>query len=306
MEADGDAPDAYTILAQKVFLDVSFCPKQVKGKTSIFIQPENFDVKSIQLNCRQLELSVTSVRVNGQLAEFHYGDLYRRLRLFMTTGIYQYHFPKARLERHRAGLEEELIVYVPQGAQLTPVDPTSVLSESIAQLGASDTIGAMLVEIEYEVRCFRDGIYFAGVGDGDDRYPHAYSRNSPYPGMASCLFPCKDDYSSRYPWEISIRCPRTLGDIVKRSNTATNVSPAGIDEARRTHSVAGSVDAGNDTVMGEANDGQLYFDEEESALEMSVVCSGDMTDDVSTLRGLFNSVLMSHRSWTLLIPPAKL
>jgi transcription initiation factor TFIID subunit 2 len=253
---DPTATTVFTVLQQNLELDFSFCPRQIKGKTTINIQPQSQKLREIQLHCRQLR--VTKVSVAGRDASFDYNNLYDRLSLYPGTGLEQYHFPQNRLQRHEEHEVRELVIFVP--------DKTRI--KEVRTAGAQDTSFESLdVVIEYVLDDFRDAVYFAGVEDGDSRYPHAYTRNSPFPGTASTLFPCIDDGKTRGTFEVAVRYPRTVGDALCKMPGAVTAAQA-VDFHKA------------DSVMSESDDDHNDLTEEEKALEMSVICSGLLTDEV--------------------------
>ncbi|KAI8312847.1 Transcription initiation factor TFIID subunit 2 [Colletotrichum sp. SAR11_59] len=125
------------------------------------------------------------------------------------------------------------------------------------------------VTIPFETKLVRDGIQFVGVDPGDLRYPHAYTRHSIEPGTASCIFPCIDDHGQLPTWSIAVKCPRTLGDALwqplatqQNTNSTTNGNR---DQAH----------------VGDSNcDKDYLLTEEDKLLEMTVVCSGSLSDEI--------------------------
>ncbi|PVI08152.1 hypothetical protein DM02DRAFT_511270 [Periconia macrospinosa] len=252
---DPTAATVFTVLHQTLDLDFSFCPRRIKGKTTIEIQPQSTKLSEIQLHCRQLK--VTRVTVAGREASFDYNNLYERLSLYPGTGLEQYHFPQGRIRKHEDHVEKELVISVPEKTRI----------KEVRLSGAQDTSCESLeVVIEYVLEDFRDAVHFAGVEDGDARYPHAYTRNSPFPGTASALFPCLDDGTTRGTFDVSIRYPRTVGDALSKRSEAQQAQAKGPAKA--------------DSVMSDADDDQSDLTEEEKALEMSVICSGLLTDEI--------------------------
>jgi transcription initiation factor TFIID subunit 2 len=262
---DASTGDTFQLLKQQLELDISFCPRQVKGKTTLDILPEKAQLRELVFNARQLKPTV--IKIEGQTASFSYSNLHQRMTLYPGTDLGQYHFPKDRIQRHVNEGEDELVVYLPDNVKIREVKP----EEAGQPVDAQGTFYAPLkVEIEYILDDFRDGLHFAGVEDGDSRFPHAYTRNSPFPGTASCLFPCIDDGETRCPFDVSIRYPRTMGDALSKHSAGLGTSQAlvnGVDKA--------------DSVMSDADD-DAGFSEEEKAMEMQVICSGVLTDDVGT------------------------
>jgi transcription initiation factor TFIID subunit 2 len=268
---DASTGDTFQLLKQQLELDISFCPRQVKGKTTLDILPEKAQLRELVFNARQLRPTI--IKIEGQTASFSYSNLHQRMTLYPGTDLGQYHFPKDRIQRHVNEGEDELVVYLPDSVKIREVKP----EEAGQPVDAQGTFYAPLkVEIEYILDDFRDGLHFAGVEDGDSRFPHAYTRNSPFPGTASCLFPCIDDGETRCPFDVSIRYPRTMGDALSKHSAGTGTSQAlvnGVDKA--------------DSVMSDADD-DAGFSEEEKAMEMQVICSGVLTDDVRTTRTKFH------------------
>jgi transcription initiation factor TFIID subunit 2 len=274
-----DAPDpetatAFTVLKQKLHLDFSLSPRRVEGKTTIEIQPQDEHLRYIQLNCRQLD--IISVRVDGYDAtrSTSYSNLYKYLELYPRTTIHQHHFIKQRLQRHTENRALELEIVVPDAVKIKRMNPEDATVDQVAA-NAFGTDGENLytpikVEIEYTLEDPRDALQFVGVEDGDARYPHVFTRNSPYPGTASCLFPCVDDGATKCIFEISVCYPRTLGDVYSKRQQHNTVNG--------TQSALGSPKA--DSVMSDVDEDPAEFSEEEKALEMSVICSGELTDDI--------------------------
>jgi transcription initiation factor TFIID subunit 2 len=262
---DASTGDAFQLLKQQLELDVSFCPRQVKGKTTLDILPGKARLRELTLNARQLK--PTSIKIEGHTASFSYSNLHQRMTLYPGTDLGQYHYAKDRIQRHVNESEDELVIYLPDSVKIREVKP----EEAGQPVDALGTFYAPLkVEIEYILDDFRDGLHFAGVEDGDSRFPHAYTRNSPFPGTASCLFPCIDDGETRCPFDMSIRYPRTMGDALSKHSAAAG-----------TPQVLANGTEKADSVMSDADD-DAGFSEEEKAMEMQVICSGVLTDDVSS------------------------
>lgn len=254
--------DTFRLLSQQLELDISFCPREIKGKTTLDIQPETAFLREIRLNARQLR--PTNIHIEGQKAGFNYSNLHQRLTLYPGTGLEQYHYIKDRIKRHTQDLEDELVVFVPDNVKIRQVKPEEVGLPA----DAPGTFYAPLkLEIDYVLDDFRDAFHFVGVEDGDPRLPHAYTRNSPFPGTASCLFPCIDDGETRCTFEVSVRYPRTMGEALAREPTAKA-------------QIQANGHGDNDSAMAEEDDDMVDLSEEEKATEMQVICSGTLTDDV--------------------------
>lgn len=258
---EASAGDTFRLISQQLELDISFCPPQVKGKTILDIQPERPQLREIILNARQLK--PLRIEIEGKAASFSYSNLHQRLTLYPGTGLEQYHATKDRIRRHSQEAEDELVVFVPDNVRIREVKPEEVGQAADAQ---GSFYAPLKLEIEYVLDDFRDALHFVGVEDGDSRFPHAYTRNSPFPGTASCLFPCIDDGETRYPFDVSIRYPRTMGDALSKTPAPATNGQAREDKA--------------DSVMADVDDDQVDLSEEERATEMQVICSGVLTDDV--------------------------
>ncbi|KAL5001616.1 hypothetical protein BDV10DRAFT_159323 [Aspergillus recurvatus] len=263
----------YTVAHQKVELELDFASRSLKGKTEIIIHPHYRDLRYIRLNFRQGELK--RVNVSGKVPLVKYVDPYESLQLYGP----HYH---QRLASKIDGVlktpsEPELILTLPKSVRIDELDPFSVEAQDQMALRApglvDDTEGplssktaetslprftALTVVIDFVFENIRDGLQFVGVESGDKRYPHAYTTNSLDHGTGCPLFPCVDDPSSRCTWEISIKCPCTLGDVFDRKSR---------DQL-----------AGGPGTRLKSNHDRFAPDDE--ALDLSVVCSGDLTDDI--------------------------
>lgn len=128
-----------------------------------------------------------------------------------------------------------------------------------ARLDASTPAFVPLVlRIEFTVENIRDGIHFVGCDPEDQRFPHVYTTLSPLSGSACAIFPCIDDVHERCTWDLEITVPRTLGDIRRAARgerqggiNGDPISEPGLDEL-----------------------------DEFSDLDLVVVCSGDLQDEV--------------------------
>lgn len=287
----------FNVFSQKVELDIDFARCSVKGKTELTIQPSRKDLRIIRLNCRQCY--PTRVTVEGRTSrQWYTEDPYARLKLHERVGIRQFHFLKNRTNKIEDGTSgtEELIIHIPPSVKVEEVDGQSTFAQNmlLGRSGGADgdapaikreeSQGAVYrhirVSIDFIVEDIRDGLQFVGSNESDLKYPHVYTKNSRFPGMASCLFPCVDNATSRCSWELSIRCPRTLGDAFKaRFRKRQN----GI----RHDGSAGDVD-------------MTDFSDEDKNLELSVIASGDMTDEVICPRDSSRKIV----SFNLLTPVA--
>ncbi|KAF2026040.1 hypothetical protein EK21DRAFT_116242 [Setomelanomma holmii] len=258
---DASTGDTFSLLKQTLEFDISFSPRRVTGKTTLDIVPDSQQLSKIFLNCRQLK--PTLIQIEGQTAKFNYSNLHQRMTLYPGTGIGQYHFAKDRIKRHVDEGEDELVIHMPDSVTVRKVKPEDVGHTADTP---GDFYSPLKIVIEYVLDDFRDALHYVGVEDGDSRFPHAYTRNSPFPGMASCLFPCTDDGETRTQFDVSIRYPRTVGDALSKTSAAPSTAVNGGEKA--------------DSVMSDASDDTADLTEEEKAMEMQVICSGILTDDI--------------------------
>ncbi|KAJ5936672.1 hypothetical protein N7466_003122 [Penicillium verhagenii] len=258
----------FTVAHQKVELEIDFISKSLRGSTEITIHPQRNDLKDICLNFRQGEIKRISVNGKG-VPTWEYADPYDHIQLYGAQ-YYQRLTPKLDylLKTPR---QPELKLSIPKTVRIEELDPFSAeAQEQIALQGAGDDadgpVGgrtteaslprfkALTLNIEFVTERVRDGLQFVGVDSGDRRYPHAYTTNSLDSGVGCPLFPCMDDTASRCTWDISISCPSTLGDLFDP----------------KTRDASGS--------RSKTQTRQISADDE--GLDMSVVCSGELTDDI--------------------------
>lgn len=277
----------FSVSHQKVELDIDLRTRSLRGRTEITISPHSKDLKIVRLNCRQCEL--TGLRVNGRTCSgTAYEDPYERTTLPGEAGVHHYR----RLQQRIAGQlknppEEELIIALPKGHKIEELDPfseesqTTLLSKSVGSSRGDTSANVpdilqnnrfvpLQINIEYVVRNIRDGMQFVGWEEGDLRYPHTYTTTSLSPGTACCLFPCTDGLISRSTWEISVKCQKTIGEALRsprpqaRSNGVNGIS-FGAEESQKSYGANMRLDS---------------FSEEDQALDLAVICTGDTTDEV--------------------------
>ncbi|KAK2745025.1 hypothetical protein FQN55_006382 [Onygenales sp. PD_40] len=267
----------YSVVHQKVELDVDFVNRGLKGRTEITILPHYKELKVIRLNFRQGELK--RLNVSGKAPTTKYTDPYDSFRLY---GIHQYHKLSAKLDPLlKTPPEPELTVTIPKSVRIEELDPFSAEAQhqlalrtnggadepSDGQLGskAPETslpkFTMLTINADFTIDRPRDGFQFVGVDSGDRRYAHAFTINSPDTNSGCCLFPCVEDPSSRSTWDISIRCPRTLGD-------------AFYPKGRETQTTNGVVKGWNNAPK------RPGISSDDESLDMVVTCSGDLTDEI--------------------------
>ena len=308
------AEGGFSVSHQKVELDINPVSRFVKGRTELTVIPQDSDFRTIRLNCRQC--NITNVLVKTKPAgAVQYQDPYERAQLPYKATVRQYAQVLERIEgRLRDGSDTELIISLNKNVKIEAVDPSSenihgALSrkttahdrEDAEDISAVDFAQAarmnpdqpvqfqpIKVNIEFNIPRARNGIHFVGLEDGDFRYPHFYSTASSLPGSACCIFPCVDRLTSRSTWEISFKCPRTVGDAFK-------------GPPRKPKLVFGKNRATQNGISASSlttNELPNTFTSEDKALELSVICTGELTDEVSSKALAVTSLtnFLDHRS----------
>ena len=272
----------YSVSAQHVHLDIDFLTRRLRGHTEILIQPHTKELKVVRLNCRQCVL--TRLNVEGKSANITYNDPYNSVKLHSSVGVHQHHILQRRIKSQlQTPLEEELIITLPKSIRIGELDPFSASAGDVLlsrldgvfddkvevepaalvqtpMLKADEGVSLLTplkINIEFYTEDIRAGLHFVGIASDDARYPHIYSTTSKYTGSACALFPCVDDPLAKCPWEISIRCPRTLGHAFERQILSDDANG---EQKSKTSS---------------------NFNEEEKVMDLTVTCSGNMTDEAS-------------------------
>lgn len=287
----------FSVSHQKVELDIDPLSRRLTGRTELTINPHSKDLRIIRLNCRQCEIK--SLSINGKTSSTTlYQDPYERAKLPWNAGVHQHHMLRRKLEGQlKDPPEEELVVNLPKNFKIDDLDPFSAETQNIlvtkigstkrdsgdgsaidltqsARTGVEQTARfcPIIIRVDYEIQKIRDGMHFAGWEEDDLRYPHAYSTNSLTPGTACCLFPCVDDRTSRSVWEISIKCPRSIGDALSASRLKASSQVKGID------SLPNGENGIHDSIR--ADEDRFGYSDEDRALDLVVICTGEMTDEV--------------------------
>ena len=288
----------FTVSHQKLELEIDFANRSVKGKTEITVHPTHRKLKSIALNCRQC--TITRLRVNGRVPTSKYDEPYRKAQMLSTATVHQHHQLRKKIETAiKEQPDEELTLNLPRAVQIEELDP---LPSDPAHFSLARAVSGiknqpdedsdipsstpplpkladepnikfrpLTVYVEFMLDTIRDGLQFIGCEEDDLRYPHVYTRNGLSPGVISSAFPCLDDISSRHTWEISIKCARTLGDAFQ-PRTAGPRDCEDADEGSATLATTGP--------DGKTNRTSSTFTGEDANRELSVMCSGEMVDEV--------------------------
>lgn len=270
---------------QKVELDIDLLPRRLKGRTEIVINPHSKELRSVRLNCRQCEIK--RITANGRACpNFVYEEPYSKTTLPWEAGVHQHHMLRKKIEAQlKTPPEEELVINLPKSVRIDDLDPFSIEASAIAGARSSvglkdDNVGELqsartaiepdrrytpvTVVIEFATSQIRDGMQFVGWEDDDLRYPHAYTKSFSAPGGACCLFPCVDNSTARCTWEICIKSPKTVGDAVSLPQPSAVNGLGGLTNG----------------VHKEPELFQSSMNAEDSALELAVICTGDLTDEV--------------------------
>ena len=282
----------FSVAHQKVNLDIDLLGRRIHGRTEIVINPSSSDLKTIRLNCRQVKITRASFSPKSyNSSTLSYEDPYARLELPFQADVHHYHRLQERLDKQlKSPPRAELEITVPKSIKIYELDSTIVLDHSGRPTGdplAADLtqstknvveqgprFSPITVYIDFVIENVRDGMQFVGWGSDDMEYPHAYTHSS-WNGTSSCLFPCVDSMDSRCTWELSVKTPRTIGDALAVPRNQ-KLGPKWRDNGSGT--------------------GQLRHDapslsDEDRALDLSVISSGDMTDEAGFLPQLCHGPL---------------
>ena len=292
----------FSVSHQKVELDIDLLSRRLTGRTELTINPHSKDLRTLRLNCRQCEIK--SISLNGKHSStIPYQDPYDRVKLPWNASVHQHHMLRRKLEgQFKDPPEEELVVNLPKNFKIDELDPFSTEAQNIlvtkigstkrdsgdgnaidltqsARTGVEQTARfcPIMLRIDYEIHRIRDGMHFAGWEEDDLRFPHAYSTNSLSPGAACCLFPCMDDRTSRSSWEISIKCARSIGDALSTSRLKASNQVNGYESLPKGEK------GGRDNIH--VDEDGFSFSDEDRALDLVVICTGEMTDEVRAAVG---------------------
>src|SRR5437773_1793898 len=103
----------FSVLHQKVELDIDFTTKSLRGKTEILISPHYKELKKIRLNCRQCSLK--RLNINGRPPNLLYNEPYSRFKIHPTASVHQHHMLRQKLAPQlRKPQEKEQVVNLPK------------------------------------------------------------------------------------------------------------------------------------------------------------------------------------------------
>jgi transcription initiation factor TFIID subunit 2 len=297
----------FSVIQQEVELDVDLRTRQVTGWTELTIEPQSKDLRLIKLCSRGITVRNVTVEGKYPAVAVRYDDPYNGLRVRETYNVQQHHLIRDNIEAAlKDPPEPNLAITLPKQVRVRQVSPldtsikvqnfgvsTSGPVETPAPKGADDgepMFVPITVRMEFTVEDTRHALYWAGLQEGDTRYPHVYTTASSVPGTPSTFaFPCVGTPSSRCSWRLTIQCPRTLGDI-GRGAQSNSAHGNGADPHAQTNGASGHIASSGDTIMHDAKSpsGDGYFEstliDEERDRELVVIGSGFMEDsDVSVL-----------------------
>jgi len=277
---------SFSVAHQKVELDIDFS-QEVTGKTEITVYPDSTELKCIKLHARQCR--ITKVLVNGLTPpSVEHEDPCHQLALHFDADVHHHHILAEKVSRFiSADPEPDLIIGLPRRLRIVPVDLTEVHTQTWSTIklsnlhagnlhttdtapGLSDTSVAkftpLTVSIEFHSLHLREAVQFVSGKRGSGRWPHAYTRGKLGGGGASALFPCVDSINSRCTWDITLKCPRTVGDAINQ------ILPVDLEKL-----VIGDTSIGGMSGSTSRPKSRSTFD----AKDMVVVCSGELTDEMA-------------------------
>lgn len=297
-----EPPWPYFLIRQEVELEINFLEKSVKGRTDIIVYPlDSSALNEIAIDARQCQIDTEGITIqrlrNGQplsppvKTPATYKDPHELLR---NPKLYRWNAEHASIRRIRVRrlaqtrnndvpaedrkfvgctpVEGSLRVKIrseersASGHRIVVRKPSGTGADSFTGNKSEDEI-CYQVSIPFETKNIRDGLQFVGVDPGDARYTHAYTVHTDEAGTACCLFPCLDDHGSIGDWKISIKTPRTLGDALRQSLVTQRQYSNGNNNSN-------SAAATDDPVP------RHDLSEEDKLLEMTVICSGLLTDEI--------------------------
>ncbi|KAK0733924.1 hypothetical protein B0T26DRAFT_633688 [Lasiosphaeria miniovina] len=290
--------EPYIVFRQEVELEVDFRNRSVSGVSTIHLFLPDKELEEISFDARQCDIDLDKVTVDGRKVKASFSDPYDLMGIpqHWQLGVHQNHVMMNRMRPLRPHKrpevpilqKEDLICSIPADRSLkVALRPDDLIEDEARRMvkiksikgnknGAADNSepdgdkNGVKICIPFRSKHIRDGLHFVGVSEGDTRYPHVYTRHSLEPGTASCIFPCVDDPGSRNPWKISIKCPRTLGDVFNQPlATQPAAAPLSLNESRKRK-------AGD---AYPSSPPRPSLEEEDKLREMTVVCSGNLAGE---------------------------
>ncbi|KAK1510986.1 hypothetical protein CTAM01_01559 [Colletotrichum tamarilloi] len=312
-----EPPYPYFVLKQDVELEINFRAKRIEGKSHItFGMVGNAQLDEFAIDARQSEIDVKNITVTAlkdqnplgppKKVSATYTDPYklldypkyydwnashhdlRKIRMRPLMHTRRSDVPAENrelvgctpadgalrvslrdLKKTKGAAKEEPVPGAGIAKRPTLKIRVSSVTPNSAELPESELTSSReyRVTIPFKTKLVRDGVQFVGVDAGDLRYPHAYTRHSIEPGTASCIFPCIDDPGTLPTWTMAVKCPRTLGDALWQP----------LATQHRNGNANGNRDRGANQSKA---DRDFALTEEDKLLEMTVVCSGILSDEI--------------------------
>jgi transcription initiation factor TFIID subunit 2 len=298
----------FSVIQQEVELDVDFGNRQVTGWTELTIEPQSDGLRMIKLCSRGIRVRNVTVEGKYQVpdASIRYYDPYDGLRVRETYNVHQYHQVRENIEAAlRDPPEPNLIIPLPKQVRIRQVSPLDVGPKAqVADVNGVKSLETpvpkgvedgdpmfvpITVRMEFTMEDTRHALHWAGLQEGDTRYPHVYTTASSVPGTpSSFVFPCVGTPLSRCSWRLTIQCPRTLGDVGRKPRTDRTLAN-GSDQHTHTNgtTVPDVVAEDMDMLDVDSQNGDDFFAstliEEERDRELAVVGSGFMEDSDAPL-----------------------
>lgn len=286
----------FTVVSQSLEIEVDLLTQSIRGNTTLQLLPSSKSLRQIRLNCRQCKLG--RIAVENEIATYSYRDPFERLKPQASYGVHQHNLYSSRFAPQlKDPPEEELVIRIPNKVHVKELNPfaatqtSDTFSKSTKGTGNASTgldtpalataveqnaaFAPLSVTITFEVHSFREGLQFVGTSSRDARYPHVFTQTSPFVGAASCLFPCVDDLQSRCVWEMRIKTARTLGEALRRKSVK-------VDSNKLLEEHGHADGPAEPAAMDPDLDDNAYstLSEAEQALDMQVICSGELMDEV--------------------------
>src|ERR1700761_368514 len=227
----------FTVAHQKVELDINFS-QYVTGRTEITIYPDSADLKEISLHGRLCVIKKVLVN-NVPPSSVQHEDPCDQLALHANGSVHQHHILAEKVAGSLGPTPQaDVVITLPKKLRIVPVEVAEVHTQAAGTIKITDpqTQGASATEvtqaladtttakftplavvIEFESCHARETLQYSSGRRGSGRWPHIYTRAKHGSGGASSLFPCVDKLNSRCTWDISIKCPRTVGDAINQA-----------------------------------------------------------------------------------------
>ncbi|KAJ2905702.1 hypothetical protein MKZ38_004569 [Zalerion maritima] len=290
----------YVLLEQNVQLNVNFIDKSITGQSVISVILHSNDEDEIEIDARQCEIDISKITVGGEKAKATYVDPNKALEVApawnYTVEQHQIQLDRMKATKQHYSQDAPISKSIPCGCQPTfksvkiripsadkwrrkgnarrlelerRKKKAQGVAESVDEESRSNSL--VVIVVPFKLSNPKDGYHFVGLDALDNRYPHLYTRHSIEPGNSCAMFPTIDDRCSHATWKISVTVPKTLGAALGQPPSATaNVNAENGDVEM--------VDAGGSGSRRTTR----QLSEADKILEMTVVCSGMLSDESST------------------------